>query len=455
MQKGRILIVDDNQDVLLALNLLLEPIMEQVRVTARPEHIVRFVEEFDPDVILLDMNYQKDAMSGQEGFYWLEQIRQVDPDAVVVCMTAYADLETAVQAIRAGAVDFVSKPWEKEKLLATLSTAVELRRNRCEVKNLKRQLSAVGMPQGSGVLVIGESPAMQQVFELVDKIRDTMANVLITGENGTGKDLIARLIHERSSRSGKVFVSVDLGAIPESLFESELFGYEKGAFTDARRDKPGRLEAARGGTLFLDEVGNMSLAMQAKLLSAIEKQQITKLGAIRPMSIDVRLISATNACLHEMACKGQFRQDLLYRLNTIEIDIPPLRDRGSDVLLLAKHFLHRFARKYGRELGDRLPHEVIAKLKSYHWPGNVRELEHAIERAVLLSQGNELKPEHFILSSVQRTKWRVTEEFDLNKIEKDAIERALNHTERNTSRAALLLGITRYALYRKIQKHNI
>ena len=455
MQKGRILIVDDNQDVLLALNLLLESCAEQVRVTAHPEQIVRFLEEFDPDVILLDMNYQQDAMSGREGFNWLEQIRQADPDAVVVCMTAYADVEKAVQAIRAGAVDFISKPWEKEKLLATLSTAVELRRNRLELKNLKRQLSAVGVPEGSGVSVLGESKAMHQVFEMIDKIRNTTANVLITGENGTGKDLIARLIHERSPRAGKIFASVDLGAIPESLFESELFGYEKGAFTDARRDKPGRMEAARGGTLFLDEIGNLSLTMQAKLLTAIEKQQITRLGAIRPMMIDVRLISATNAHLGQIVDKKLFRQDLLYRLNTIEIEIPPLRDRGDDLLLLTSHFLHRFARKYGSEFGGKLPREVTVKLKNWHWPGNVRELEHAVERAVLLSQGKEIKPEHFMFPSAQKVKGNSTGEFDLMKIEKEAIERAIRHTDGNISRSALLLGITRYALHRKMQKYNI
>jgi transcriptional regulator with PAS, ATPase and Fis domain len=296
---------------------------------------------------------------------------------------------------------------------------------------------------------------MLHVFETVEKIRDTTVNVLITGENGTGKDLVARLIHERSPRNGKIFVSVDLGAIPETLFESELFGYEKGAFTDARRNKLGRMEAARGGTLFLDEVGNVGMPMQSKLLSAIEKQQITKLGSTRPVSIDVRLISATNAHLHEMVERGLFRQDLLYRLNTIEIVIPPLRDRGDDLLLLANHFLRRFTHKYGKEFSGRLPREVALKLKNYQWPGNVRELEHAVERAVLLSQGRELKPEHFMLYPVQRSKSSAEEELNLEKIEKSAIIQAVRRADGNINRAADLLGITRYALYRKLIKYAI
>ena len=455
MQKGRILIVDDNRDILLALKLLLEPYTEEVLTTSYPEQIIGLMEEFNPDIIVLDMNYQQDAMSGREGFYWLEQIKEVDSDAVVVCMTAYADMDKAVQAIRAGAVDFISKPWEKEKLLATLSAAVELRHNRCKVKSLQRQLSAVACSAGSGVSVIGESNSMRQIFETVDKIKDTTVNVLLTGENGTGKDMIAKLIHERSPRAGKIFVSVDLGAIPETLFESELFGYKKGAFTDARNDKLGRMEAAHGGTLFLDEIGNLSLPMQAKMLTAIEKQQITKLGAPRPITIGIRLISATNANLYQMADRGLFRQDLLYRLNTIEIAIPPLRERGDDLLLLVTHFLYRFTRKYGRESVCKLSRDVTLKLKNYDWPGNVRELEHAVERAVLLSRGSELRPEHFMLYSTQRGKGSFEQELNLEKIEKEAIVRAIRCAEGSISRAAPLLGVTRYALYRKMQKYGI
>ncbi|WP_455639060.1 sigma-54-dependent transcriptional regulator [Parabacteroides sp.] len=451
MKQGKVLIIDDNEDVLFALNLLLEPYVEQIRVTTQPERIEHFMESYAPDVILLDMNFRRDAISGQEGFMWLEKIKKIDPDAVVLFITAYADTEKAVRAIKAGATDFIPKPWEKEKLLATLSAALKLRESRTEVRSLKRQVAALESSEDTGFDIIGESNAMQEIFSTIEKLRNTDANILILGENGTGKDLVARALYHHSPRAGQVFVGIDLGSIPEQLFESELFGYEKGAFTDARRDKPGRMEVATGGTLFLDEIGNLSLPMQAKLLTAIEKQQITRLGATRPVSIDVRLISATNMNIHSMVDEGTFRQDLLYRINTIELHIPPLRERGNDIQLLADYFLARYARKYKKETKG-LSREARNKLQNYGWPGNVRELQHAIERAVILSDGQQLKPENFMLHPTGIKKKTETEELNLSVLEKEAIERALRRADGNVTRAAELLGITRFALYRKLDK---
>ena len=341
---GKILIVDDNEDVLFALNLLLESYAEKIKVITGPERLEYFMTTFQPDIVLLDMNFSRDVVSGQEGFDCLKQILRIDPQAVVIFMTAYSDTDKAVRAIKAGATDFIPKPWEKEKLLATLSSGMKLRRSQREVNLLKEQVEALS-DGNADERIIGESDAMRTVFDTVEKLRDTDANILILGENGTGKDVIARLLCRHSPRSGKPFVTIDLGSIPEQLFESELFGYEKGAFTDARKAKAGRMEVATGGTLFLDEIGNLSLPMQAKLLTAIEKRQISRLGSTQSTPIDVRLICATNADIRRMVEEERFRQDLLYRINTIELHIPPLRERGNDILLLADHFLQRYARK--------------------------------------------------------------------------------------------------------------
>lgn len=452
MKKGKILIIDDNEDVLFALNLLLEPYMEQIRVTTQPERIEHFIDVFGPDVILLDMNFKRDAISGQEGFQWLEKIKKIDKDAVVLFMTAYADTDKAVRAIKSGATDFIPKPWEKEKLLATLSAALELRESRTEVQQLKKQVVALGSSaEDSSFDIIGESDAMQQIYATIEKLRNTDANILILGENGTGKDLVARALYHQSPRADKIFVGIDLGSIPEQLFESELFGYEKGAFTDARKDKSGRMEVASGGTLFLDEIGNLSLPMQAKLLTAIEKKQIVRLGSTRPIPIDVRLISATNTDIHGMVEEGSFRQDLLYRINTIELHIPPLRERGQDIQLLADYFLERYVRKYKKELKG-ITREARNKLQHYAWPGNVRELQHAIERAIILSGSSMLKPEDFMLRPATSSRKTTSEELNLNVLEKEAIERALRRADGNVTRAAELLGITRFALYRKLDK---
>ena len=453
--KGKILIVDDNEDVLFALNLLLEPYVEKVKVTTQPSRIAHFMQTFEPDVILLDMNFRRDAISGEEGFDCLEQILGMDPEAVVLFMTAYADTEKAVRAIKAGATDFIPKPWEKEKLLATLSSAVKLRQSRREVKQLQDRVEALSGPDKDVPMMIGQSKVMQDVFSTIRQLSETDANILILGENGTGKDLVARSLRFFSPRQQAPFVTIDLGSVPESLFESELFGYEKGAFTDARKAKAGRMEVASGGTLFLDEIGNLSLSMQSKLLTAIEKRQISRLGSTRALPIDVRLICATYATIREMVENGQFRQDLLYRINTIEIHIPPLRERGEDIVLLAEFFLKKFAHKYKKEVQG-LTREAKQKLMRYPWPGNVRELQHAMERAVILSKAAWLKPNDFMLTpQPEKKKSELEEILNLEQLELNAIKRALKLRHGNVSEAAELLGITRYALYRKMSKNEL
>lgn len=455
MEKSKILIVDDNEDVLFALNLLLKARVEAVRVATKPERVEHFMKTFDPDVILLDMNFTRDAVSGQEGMDCLEQILRLDSDAVVVFMTAYSDTDKAVRAIKAGATDFIAKPWENDKMLMTLKSAVELRRSRREVKSLKEKVELLKQTTKEEVPdLIGESVAMKGVKDMLERVALTDANVLILGENGTGKDVVARMLKLLSDRRDDPFVTIDLGSVPEQLFESELFGYEKGAFTGANVSKPGRMEVASGGTLFLDEIGNLSLTMQAKLLTALERKEITRVGGTKSKKIDIRLISATNARLGQMVAEGSFRQDLLYRVNTVEIHIPPLRERGEDVLLLADFFLAKFAKKYGKQIRG-IGREAKMMLMKYDWPGNVRELQHAVERAVIMADSSVLKPCNFMLQPVEQP----VQEFDtdgltmnLEELERDAIERAMRRADGNISRAAELLGITRYTLYRKLNK---
>ena len=376
---------------------------------------------------------------------------QIDPQAIVIFMTAYADTDKAVRAIKAGATDFIPKPWEKDKLLATLTSGMRLRQSQQEVSILKEQVEVLSSQNTSENDIIGESSVMQEVFTTINKLSNTDANILILGENGTGKDVIARLIYRCSPRYGKPFVTIDLGSIPEQLFESELFGFEKGAFTDAKKSKAGRMEVATSGTLFLDEIGNLSLPMQSKLLTAIEKRQISRLGSTQTVPIDVRLICATNADIRQMVEDGNFRQDLLYRINTIEIHIPPLRERGNDIILLADHFLDRYTRKYKKEIHG-LTREAKNKLLKYAWPGNVRELQHTIERAVILGDGSMLKPENFLFHTTSKQKKEEEVVLNLEQLERQAIEKALRISNGNISRAAEYLGITRFALYRKLEK---
>ena len=403
----KILIVDDDDDVLLAARLLLKQNNYEVHCEKDPRRIPARLRAAPWDVILLDMNFTQDASSGREGFYWLQEIRALDPEAVVVLTTAYGDVEMAVRAIKAGATDFVLKPWNNEKLLATLSAAVSLRQARREAQRLRsrqRQLSAdLAQPFSE---FIGRSPAMQEVFATIRKVAATDANVLILGENGTGKELVAHEIHRQSLRADEVFIGVDMGGLSETLFESELFGHVKGAFTDAKADRAGRFEIASGGTLFLDEIGNLSLSLQAKLLSALQNRRITPLGANEPVAVDVRLICATNMPIGDMAASRQFRQDLLYRINTVEIHLPPLRQRPEDIPLLLDHFLKVYAMKY-KKPEKKLSPAGRSKLEQYPWPGNVRELQHAAERALIMNEDSTLRPEDFLLSAADQ-RWKET-----------------------------------------------
>ena len=451
-KKGKILIVDDNEDVLLSLNMLLKPYVEGIRVINTPERIIGMMDSFMPDVIMLDMNFHRDAISGEEGYEWLEKILAHNPKSVVLFITAYVDTEKAVRAIKAGAIDFIPKPWDRNKLLDTVKSAVELSR--------ERNLDSSDL--------IGECPAMKELKAQMMRVAATDANVLITGENGTGKDVVAHALHQLSDRARKPFVNIDLGCIPENLFESELFGYEKGAFTDAKNAKEGRIETADGGTLFLDEIGNLTLPMQQKLLTVIEKRETQRIGSNKVSRVDVRILAATNAHLREKVGEGTFRQDLFYRLNTIELHLPPLRDRGEDIVLLAEYFLKIYSGKYS--VGDvRLGASAKQKLLKHTWPGNVRELQHCIERAIVLGDKMELAAEDIRLedsvvasgtsasnSATGSASGSVNiDSLNLQTLEREAIKRAISLSNGNLTQAAELLGITRFALYRKIDKLGV
>ncbi len=453
---GRILAIDDNEDALFALRLLLEPLSERVLTLTSTERLVHHVTDFDPHLVLLDMNFSLGAVSGEEGMHCLRQIRKLRPDALVVMMTAYADTDKAVQAIKAGATDFVPKPWTNDKLLFTLQRAMRLHTSETHSRRLEKKVEALATaPEHRVPPLIGSCPPMLRIRQLIDTVGATEAGVLLLGENGTGKDVVARHLHENSLRRDEPFVSIDCGAIPDSLFESELFGHEKGAFTDARGEKKGRLELAHGGTLFLDEIGNLSPAAQIKLLTALEQRRIVRVGGTRELHIDVRLVCATNADLPRLIREGAFRQDLYYRINTVEMHIPPLRERGDDIGLLAEHFLAAAAKKYHKPR-LRLSREAHAALGRYTWPGNVRELQHTIERAVVLCGGDVLQPTDFMLyPTTPRPAEEEAEELNLEELERRALRRALEVAGGNLTRAAKLLGITRYTLYRKIEKREL
>lgn len=442
-KKGKILIVDDNEDVLLSLNMLLKPYVEGIRVINTPERIIGMMDSFMPDVIMLDMNFHRDAISGEEGYEWLKKILAHNPKSVVLFITAYVDTEKAVRAIKAGAIDFIPKPWDRNKLLDTVKSAVELSR--------ERNLDSSDL--------IGECPAMKELKTQMMRVAATDANVLITGENGTGKDVVAHALHQLSDRARKPFVNIDLGCIPENLFESELFGYEKGAFTDARNAKEGRIETADGGTLFLDEIGNLNLPMQQKLLTVIEKRETQRIGSNKVSHVNVRILAATNANLREKVGEGAFRQDLFYRLNTIELHLPPLRDRGEDIVLLAEYFLKIYSGKYS--VGDvRLGASAKQKLLKHTWPGNVRELQHCIERAIVLGDKTELAAEDIrledsVVASGTSSGSIKVDSLNLQTLEREAIKRAISLSNGNLTQAAELLGITRFALYRKIDKLGV
>ncbi len=441
---GKILIVDDDMDVLRAARLLLKRHFEQVDFERNPQKIPYLVSNFDYDVILLDMNFTRDLSSGKEGFEWLDRILDIKPESSVVLFTAYGDVEMAVRAIKAGAVDFVLKPWENEKLLATMQAAF----------NKHRAASQKEKPApADGQLITGNSAAMQQVMDTVNRVAATDANILVLGENGTGKDMLARHIHQLSLRDKQPFVSVDLGAISETLFESELFGHVKGAFTDAREDRNGRFEEANGGTIFLDEIGNISLPFQAKLLTVLQNRSVTRVGSNKAVAVDVRLICATNRNIQQMASQHLFRQDLLYRINTIEIQLPPLRERTEDIIPLAEHFLQLYRDKYKRPVSS-LHESLVQQLQQYEWPGNIRELQHAIERAVILSQGKVLMPKDVFVKSPAREQDLDTG-YNLEEMERNIITQAMKKCNGNITEAARELGLSRAALYRRLEKYNL
>jgi DNA-binding NtrC family response regulator len=421
-----------------------------------PKAIPNCLKNETYDVVFLDMNFAKGATTGQEGFYWLDRILEIDPSIIVILITAFGDVDMAVRAIKEGATDFVLKPWQNEKLLATLSAALKLRRSRLEARNLRsrqKQLSAdLDQPFHD---FIGVSTAMEQVFDLIQKVGRTDANVLILGENGTGKELVARALHRHSPRADEVFISVDMGALSETLFESELFGHVKGAFTDAREDRAGRFEIASGGTLFLDEIGNLPLTLQSKLLRVVEMRAITRLGSNKHIEVDVRLICATNMPIQEMVANKEFRQDLLYRINTVEIQIPPLRERTEDVPLLVDHFLKLYSKKYHKDV-KRVSPATLKKLEKYHWPGNVRELQHAIERAIIMSEDQVLQPTDFLLTSAEaESDGMVFDDYNLEDIEKTIIRKVISKYGGNISHAAKELGLSRTSLYRRLEKYGL
>lgn len=455
MIQGNILIVDDDSDVLETARMFLKQEFSGIRIEQSPQKIPSLLKSDTYDVILLDMNFTKGVNDGEEGFYWLNQITKTDPDAVVILITAYGEVDLAVKAMKNGAVDFVLKPWKNQKLLATIMAAYQLRQSRKEVEKLRvTQEKLTDAIDQHFIDFIGESTAIQRVHEIIDRVADTDANVLILGENGTGKELVARALHRKSSRKNKVFISVDLGSISETLFESELFGHTKGSFTDAKHDKPGRFEIASGGTIFLDEIGNLSLPLQAKLLTVVQQKKIQRVGSNREIPIDFRLIAATNMNLHEMVYEKKFRQDLLYRLNTVEIRVPSLRERMDDVPLLLEYFIRRYASKYKR-LGIKVDKAVINKLKKYPWPGNIRELQHAVERAVILNDGKVIQSAELLVNNMSLPSKQDTAAMTLDEMEAQFIQQSLAEHGGNVTDTARKLGMTRTALYRRMKKHGL
>jgi len=461
---GRCIIIDDDPDILLSARLLLRDLFREVLDFQSPEAALTAMDEELPDVILLDANFGRGATNAAEGFHWLSEILKRDSHAVVVMITAHAGINVAVDAMKRGATDFVSKPWSNERLLATVRTAAALRTSREEaVTQRKRTVAAVAPAAGGETPLLGRAPGMARVWSLVERAGPTEANVLILGENGTGKELVARALHARSRRADQVMVSVDLGAVAESLFESELFGHVKGAFTDARGDRIGRMQAAEGGTLFLDEIGNLPLHLQPKLLTALEQRQIVPVGGNKPVPIDVRVIAATNCPVDQLADEGRFRQDLLFRLNTVEIELPPLRERREDIVLLVEHFLGFYGKKYGKP-ERALPADLTAALEAYDWPGNVRALRHAAERAVILADGDAFTAADFSLgrsaparpaAAMAAPIETARDDLNLERAEKQMVEQALKKHSYNISLAAAELGLTRASLYRRMEKHGL
>ena len=450
VKEGTLLIVDDNRSILDALQLLLGNYFARVLTLPSPNQLVTTLRREMVDVVLLDMNFSAGINTGNEGFYWLQEIRRTRPDVKVVLFTAYADIDLAVRAMRDGAVDFVVKPWDNDRLVAALRNAYNLARSQREVKQLKEIKRELTQEEP---MFWGSSPAMMRIRELVGKVAATDANILITGENGTGKEMLAREIHNRSARRRELMVSVDMGAVPETLFESELFGHVKGAFTDARSDRAGKFEVADHGTLFLDEIGNLPPHLQSKLLTVLQSGRIVRVGSNTPVTVDIRLISATNRDLYRMVADGQFREDLLYRINTIHIDLPPLRQRREDILPLAEEFLHRYAVKYAKPI-EGFDAKAVREMQEYPWAGNIRELQHTVEKAVILCDGGQITSSTLLLRPAPAP--AAEAEFTtLDEMERSMIARAMERCGGNMTEVARQLGITRQTLYNKIKRYGL
>lgn len=445
VKDATILIIDDDKDVLTAFQLLLKPLVKEVILENNPNNIPTLVKEKAFDLIFLDMNFNALVNTGNEGIFWLNKIKKLRPEAAVVLMTAYADIDIAIKSLKEGASDFIVKPWKNKKIVEAVETVIT-----SKTKDKTPQTT------NGDEFIIGESEKMADVFIKIKKLGPTDANVLILGENGTGKDLVARALHNNSNRSKMPFIKVDVGALTPSLFESELFGYKKGAFTDAREDREGRFVAANGGTLFLDEIGNISLEQQARLLSVLQNRQVTPLGSNEVIDLDIRLICATNVAPDALADEGKFRKDLIYRINTVDISLPPLRNRKSDLVLLAKHFAAKYSDKYNKSNLE-LDKDFISKLKNHEFPGNVRELQYVMERAVIMAEGSSLTADDLVFSSIERsvTTSNESDSLNLNEVEKNTILKVLEKHKGNISKSAKELGITRAALYRRIEKYEI
>ena len=446
LKEATILVIDDDADVLTALRLLLKPLVKDVITEKNPSNINAQIARTAFDVIILDMNFNGLVNTGNEGIFWLNEIRNKRPETAVILMTAYADIDLAIRGLKEGASDFLMKPWKNEKVIETMTTILDKKKKKTSPKT----------PLNSSVEIIGESDVMEDVFLKLKKVAPTDANVLILGENGTGKDLIARALHDNSKRKHKPFVKVDVGALSSSLFESELFGYKKGAFTDAREDRKGRFEIANGGTLFLDEIGNISLGQQVRLLTVLQNRQVTPLGSNEAIPIDIRLICATNIDPSILADEKKFRKDLIYRINTVDIIVPPLRERGKDITELSRHFVSLYAEKYNKTPFT-FDSGFVSKLKKHDFPGNVRELQYVLERAVIMADNAVLKPEDLVFSSIERsvTKGASTTSLNLDDLEKNAILTVLEKHKGNVSKSAKELGITRAALYRRLDKYEL
>ncbi len=451
LRKAGILVVDDDPDVLTAVKLLLKTEVHLVQTSRHPEELPAMLASPGIDLILLDMNFHSSIHTGNEGLFWLRKIKSLRPEVCVVMITAYGDIDLAVQCLKDGASDFIVKPWDNERMLSTIRETLRAKGNPVRQKN-----NIASDDQIIGKELLGESDIMQDIFLKISKVAPTDANILILGENGTGKDLIAKAIHQHSLRANKPYVKVDVGSLTESLFESELFGHEKGAFTDAREQRIGRFEMGSGGTLFLDEIGNIKLHQQARLLTALQNRYISRLGSSQQIPIDIRLICATNLPLHELADEKQFRKDLIYRINTVEIIVPPLRDRGNDIELLANHFCRQYSIKYLKG-NITINRAAMDKLRRHHFPGNVRELQYAMERAVIMAESETLSAEDILFSPIeQNTPGSLPEApMNLSEMEKQTILQAIDKHRGNITKAAEELGLTRTALYRRMNKYGI